>query len=115
MTCEKGADVLQVAQRAREIGARVSAAKGNFMAVEIPYTQLDALAKVEGVGIVNTPHWVTQKMDVTRAVTQTDIVNDGTDSQLPQAYTGKGVVVGIIDGGLDPTAQGSSPLVHVKS
>lgn len=103
VTCEKGADVLQVAQRAREIGARVSAAKGNFMAVEIPYTQLDALAKVEGVGIVNTPPRVTRKLDVTRQVTQTDIVNDGTGNLLPQAYTGKGVVVGIVDGGLDPT------------
>ena len=103
VTCEKGADVLQVAQRAREIGARVSAAKGNFMAVEIPYTQLEALANVEGVGIVNTPPRVSQKLDVTRQVTQTDIVNDGTGSLLPQAYTGKGVVVGVIDCGLDPT------------
>ena len=103
VTCQKGADVLQVAQRAREIGARVSAAKGNFMAVEIPYTQLEALANVEGVGIVNTPPRVSQKMDVTRLVTQTDGVNDGTAPLLPQAYTGKGVIVGIIDGGMDPT------------
>lgn len=103
VTCQKGADVLQVAQRAREIGARVSAAKGNFMAVEIPYTQLEALANVEGVGIVNMPPRVSQKMDVTRLVTQTDGVNDGTAPLLPQAYTGKGVIVGIIDGGMDPT------------
>ena len=39
-------------------------------------------------------------MDIVRQVTGIDKIHKGVD--LPQAYTGKGVVTGIVDGGIDP-------------
>ena len=39
-------------------------------------------------------------MDVVRKEIGVDKIHQGLD--LPQAYTGKGVVTGIVDGGIDP-------------
>ena len=58
---------------------------------------------MRGVRIVNMPPKMSKKTDVTRQVTQADEVNDGSGPQLPQAYTGKDVIVGIIDTGFDLT------------
>ena len=46
------------------------------------------------------PRRVYQKMDVVRKEIGVDKIHQGVD--LPQAYTGKGVVTGIVDGGIDP-------------
>ena len=55
--------------------------------------------------LVQPSEWseATWKTDASRKATQADLVNDGTGDKLPQAYTGKGVIVGIIDGGFDFT------------
>jgi len=101
VTTAKDADAHSVAAAAREIGATVRVVKGNLIALEIPYDKLEDLANVEGVAIVNMPPRMFQKSDVNRAVTQAAEVNDGTAPMLPQAYTGKDVIVGVIDGGFD--------------
>ena len=46
------------------------------------------------------PRRLFQKMDVVRAEIGVDKIHKGIE--LPQAYTGKGVVTGIVDGGIDP-------------
>ena len=80
--------------------------KGNLIALEIPYSKLEALAGVKGVGSVDMPPRVSKKTDVTRQVTQAAEVNNSSAPQLPQAYTGKGVLVRetAVEGGTISTA-----------
>lgn len=103
VTCAKDADAREVANATKEIGAQVRMVKGNLIVLDIPYSKLEALAGVKGVRIVNMPPKMSKKSDVTRQVTQAEEVNDGSAPQLPQAYTGKDVIVGIIDTGFDLT------------
>ena len=103
VTCAKDADAREVANATKEIGAQVRMVKGNLIVLDIPYSKLEALAGVKGVSIVNMPPKMSKKSDVTRHVTQAEEVNDGSAPQLPQAYTGKDVIVGIIDTGFDLT------------
>lgn len=101
VTISADADARDVANAAQAIGAKVRVVKGNFMALDIPYSQLEALANVEGVEIVNMPPKTVMRTDVTRTATHAVEVNDGSAPLLPQAYTGKGVIVGVIDAGFD--------------
>ena len=43
------------------------------------------------------------KLDKSRQVTHADEVQNGTGEQLPQAYNGDGVIIGVIDSGFDFT------------
>ena len=101
VTISADADARHVTNAAKAIGAKVRVTKGNFMALDIPYSQLEALANIEGVEIINMPPKTVMKTDVTRTATHAVEVNDGSAPQLPQAYTGKGVIVGVIDAGFD--------------
>ena len=103
VTCAKDADAREVANATKEIGAQVRMVKGNLIVLDIPYSKLEALAGVKGVSIVNMPPKASIKTDVTRQVTQAEEVINGSGPQLPQAYTGKGVIVGILDSGFDTT------------
>ena len=103
VTCAKDADAREVANATKQVGAQVRMVKGNLIVLDIPYSKLEALAGVKGVRIVNMPPKMSKKSDVTRHVTQAEEVNDGSAPQLPQAYTGKDVIVGIIDTGFDLT------------
>lgn len=103
VTCAKDADAREVANATKQVGAQVRMVKGDLIVLDIPYSKLEALAGVKGVRIVNMPPKMSKKSDVTRHVTQAEEVIDGSGSQLPQAYTGKGVIVGIFDAGFDLT------------
>ncbi|MDE0772251.1 MAG: S8 family peptidase [Salibacteraceae bacterium] len=75
----------------------------DIMAIRIPQNTLGDLVSLKGLikaEIHNTPMEV---MDATAIqLTSVDTVHAGGGS-LQQAYTGNGVVVGIIDSGIDPT------------
>ena len=103
VTCAKDANAREVANATKQVGAQVRMVKGNLIVLDIPYSKLESLAGVKGVRIVNMPPKMSKRTDVTRQVTQADEVNDGSGPQLPQAYTGKDVIVGIVDTGFDLT------------
>jgi len=103
VTCDKDADAREVANATKQVGAQVRIVKGNLIVLDIPYSSLESLADVKGVRMVNMPPKVSKKTDVTRQVMQADEVIDGSGAQLPQAYTGKDVIVGIVDTGFDLT------------
>ena len=103
VTCTKDADAREVANATKQVGAQVRMVKGNLIVLDIPYSKLEALAGVKGVSFVNMPPKASIKTDVTRQVTQAEEVINGSGPQLPQAYTGKGVIVGILDSGFDTT------------
>ena len=83
------------------LGVEVNTRAGSVVTARIPAGSLEAVAALDCVKYVQTGVPVMQMMDTVRPATGADKVNAGTD--LPAAYTGKGVVVGIIDSGFDYT------------
>lgn len=103
VTCQKTADAHSVAKALKAKGAGVRIVKGRLIVLDMPLTRLEDLTATEGVAKVELGPRVSRKTDNTRRVTQAVECNEGTAPQLPQAYTGKGVIVGLIDMGFDPT------------
>jgi hypothetical protein len=76
---------------------------GTTACMTLPISKIDRLAEYDAVKLISLPAKSYLNMDLSRAFIK---VNDVQDSQsLPPdmiPYTGKGVVIGMIDGGIDP-------------
>ncbi len=83
------------------LGVKLNTEAGNFFTALIPINTLESLFEVEGIVSVEIAEKVHSTMDSARALTNVNQVHAGTG--LPQAYTGNGVIVGVIDGGFDYT------------
>ena len=103
VNCKVGTDARQVAEELRAQGARIRGVVGNLVLMEAAYSKLETLAAVKGVMKIDLGPRVRKMTDITRSVTQAGDVISGKGEKLPQAYTGKGVMVGVIDAGFDPT------------
>ena len=103
VNCEQGADAQQVARQLKANGAEVRIVKGDLILLDAPFSKLDALASTKGVWKIDVGPKVGRRTDISRRVTQAGDVINGTGKKLPQAYTGKGVIVGVIDDGFDAT------------
>lgn len=103
VNCKMDADARQVAENLRALGAKIRGVVGNIVMMEASYSKLEEMAAVNGVMKIDLGPRVRKQTDITRNVTQAGDVISGTGEKLPQAYTGKGVMVGIIDAGFDPT------------
>lgn len=94
--------------RVEAAGGEVSLRAGNIIIVETTIGQAEALAATEGVITVSLPEQLHMSeftsnvgYDLSRQKLGLDKIQAGV-APLPQAYGGKGAIVGIIDGGLDP-------------
>ncbi len=83
----------------QKLGLQPAVLQGNTATVRLSTAQLKALAKQEGVEYIQLTSGVNQMLDIARKEASTDDIHKGVS--LPQAYTGKGVVVGIVDAGFD--------------
>jgi minor extracellular serine protease Vpr len=83
------------------LGVKLNTEAGNFLTALIPINSLEALFSVEGLLKVEIAEKVHSSMDNARTLTNVNQVHSGTG--LPQAYTGNGVIVGVIDKGFDYT------------
>ena len=83
-----------------EQGVKVLRVRGNIAFVVVPLADVERVAALKCVCRMELPRRMYQKMDVVRKEIGVDKIHQGID--LPQAYTGKGVVTGIVDGGIDP-------------
>lgn len=81
-------------------GAKVFSVRGNIALVEFPAEALEALEALDEVKSIRLEQPVSAKLNIAREVSGIDKIHSGID--LPQAYTGKGVVAGSVDGGFDP-------------
>lgn len=81
-------------------GGKVLKTRGNIAIVTLPLAQVEQVAALKGIKRVQLPRRVYQKMNLVREAVGVDRIHQGFD--LPQSYTGKGVVTGIVDGGIDP-------------
>lgn len=83
------------------LGVTISRRYGNIATVVVPSGKLHELRSLKGITYVEAAAEVHQQMDVARMETYADMAQEGIG--LDQAYTGKGVVIGFVDSGLDYT------------
>ena len=106
VTCSWETSTAAVANEIRALGGEINALMGNQLVVDLPMSQLDAAAAIKGVLLIDTPRDGKRKTDTVRKASKVDEAHQGKAAgmeDLPQAYTGKGVIVGLIDKGFDFT------------
>lgn len=74
---------------------------GLFYSATIPVDALAEAGAVDGVRYISLGNRVNLLNDYSRNVAGVDIVHKNTDNTLPRPFTGKGVVVGLIDLGVE--------------
>ena len=82
-------------------GLQVLAMRGNIAVVSMPMDEVETIAaQSQVIRQMQLPRAVKPMNDRARLLTGVDAIHAGTG--LPPAYTGKGVVTGIVDAGIDP-------------
>ena len=83
----------------QQLGVTPIAENASTATVRLTLDALQRLAKQQGVEYIQITSGATQMLNLARQEAGTDQIHKGTD--LPQAYTGAGVVVGVVDAGFD--------------
>lgn len=83
----------------QQLGVTPIAKNASTATVRLTLDALQRLAKQQGVEYIQITSGATQMLNLARQEAGTDQIHKGTD--LPQAYTGEGVVVGVVDAGFD--------------
>lgn len=81
-------------------GVRTGTRAGNIRTVMIPVAQLQQVALIPGIEYIQIDEPVSAHMDAARRESRVDSVHAGA-APLTMPYTGKGVVVGVLDAGFD--------------
>ena len=103
ITCHPDKSTASIANEMKQLGVEINTLMGNQLAVTMPISKLEEVAAIDGILLIDVPSEGYNKMDISRQVTHADEVINGTGTGLPQAYTGKGVIIGLIDNGFDFT------------
>ncbi len=97
-------------------GVNVHRTRGNIALVSMPINDVERISKLNCIKSIQLSRRHNLKMDKARASIGIDKIHSGTE--LPQAYTGKGVITGLVDNGVDPNhinfkdADGNSRISH---
>ncbi|MDP4266517.1 MAG: S8/S53 family peptidase [Bacteroidota bacterium] len=83
----------------KKLGIEINSKIGNIWTAKIPVQSLELLTKVKGVKYIDLDSGVKKKLDAAKKEAKVDLVQNGY--QLPKAYKGKDVVIGIVDMGFD--------------
>ncbi|MGM9868956.1 MAG: S8 family serine peptidase [Sodaliphilus sp.] len=83
------------------LGAKISARFSGIVTARVPYQQIEAIASLEEVERISIAEAMEADLDSTRSATAVNLAAEGLRHGLPANYTGKGVVFGIIDSGID--------------
>lgn len=83
-----------------EMGCEVRHESDGFLIAIIPTAKLEDVATITGVDRVSPARKLSKKLDVARGLTKANAIHSG--SGLPKAYDGTGVVVGLMDFGVEP-------------
>lgn len=81
--------------------AKVGTRAGNIFSVKIPVANFTGFIEEQSVRYFELDNKIYLKLDSVRSVTGVNLVQQGYN--LPQGYSGKGVVFGDVDGGFDYT------------
>jgi subtilisin family serine protease len=93
------ADADQAETALDAISAHVGTKAGAIWTVKVPIDKVAAFAVTPGIKYIQLDEPVFPNLDVARKTTKVDSVHGGYD--LPMVYSGKDVVVGVIDFGFD--------------
>ena len=85
----------------KNMNIKVGTKAGDIWTVQIPLSMIEKLSEIESVKYLQIDEPIQQELDNAKSSTWVDWVQQGF--LLPQSYSGKDVVVGIIDGGFDYT------------
>jgi subtilisin family serine protease len=83
----------------KNIGAFIGTKAGNIWTLQLPPANVNQLVKLPGFAYIQLDEPVFPTLDVARQKTHVDSVQAGIG--LPMRYSGKGVIVGVIDFGFD--------------
>lgn len=83
------------------LGGKTQATVGDVATFRIPMGQFEQMLELSGIQYIQVDTRVNYRLDKAITDTNTDQVHAGTD--LPQAFTGAGVIVGVVDIALDMT------------
>ncbi len=96
------------------LGADPSTRVGNIVAARVRERDLERLASDPHIGAIEGSYWMQPYLDLSIPETRANLVNTG-----PSAFTGQGVLYGLLDDGIDVThadfrnAQGGSRVLFV--
>lgn len=93
---EEGETVAELEEK----GAVIVSQRGDLVLAEMPISQIEDMAVLESVKKMSFGEMLTTKLDSARVSTAFGDAHSGIG--LDQAYNGKGVVVGLMDAGVDP-------------
>lgn len=91
----------------RSLGVRIDTTFDglDFVTAHVPVAQLEALSQVDNVTLINVSQLVCPTTDVTRQLTHVDdllaLSSNAASVGVNSLYDGTGVVVGVIDSGID--------------
>ena len=83
------------------LGVHVMVDLDGIMTARVPVAAMDNVAALEAVTSLNISEEVKGNSDVARAATHVLELQNGIENGLPLNYDGTGVVLGVIDGGID--------------
>lgn len=81
-------------------GVNVLRSRRGFAFVSLPVEDVERVARLRSVHRLQLARPVAPKMDKARVASGVEKIHQGLD--LPRPYTGKGVICGLVDGGIDP-------------
>jgi minor extracellular serine protease Vpr len=83
-----------------DLGVLIGTVAGNIITIKIPIDQVKNVIQLQnGIEFIQLDQPVYTNLEAARAKTNVDMVHNGTS--LPQGYSGKDVVVGVLDVGFD--------------
>lgn len=88
------------AEQLQAEGVNVVRTRGNIAMVSMPVADVERISRLDCIKKLSLSRKVLPKMDKARVAMGVDKIHAGEG--LPQAYTGKGVITGIVDTGMDP-------------
>lgn len=81
------------------LNAKIGTKAGDIWTVQVPVTNLHRFAQTKGIQYIEVDQPVFPQLDAARKKTKVDSVHNGYN--LPMRYSGKDVVMGVIDFGFD--------------
>jgi subtilisin family serine protease len=100
----------------RTLGGYVRVEAGDILVAVVPVSSLETLASTTEVASIEASQYSKTQLDVSRAATKADLVQAGTGLSTPR--TGAGVIVGVVDSGIDytrPDFKTSSGATRIRS
>ncbi|MBL7930673.1 MAG: S8 family peptidase [Bacteroidia bacterium] len=108
----KVVDKSAVETKLKALGAKIGTKAGNVWTVQVPYEKMPDFCQTTGISYIQMDEPAKKHLDQARKTTRVDSVHSGIN--LPMRYSGKGVVVGIVDFGFDYNHPSFYDTLHAK-